>query len=64
MRRTGTGVRGRRFAAVMAVAAVAVGVAAGPASGVDSIRAQQWYLDAMHAPDMWKTSTGQALPRG
>ncbi|MEV6205958.1 type VII secretion-associated serine protease mycosin [Kitasatospora sp. NPDC051914] len=61
MRRTGTGVRGRRFAAVMAVAAVAVGAAAGPASGADSIRAQQWYLDAMHAPDMWKTSTGQGI---
>ncbi|WP_431678751.1 type VII secretion-associated serine protease mycosin [Kitasatospora sp. KL5] len=61
MRRTGTTVRGRRFAAVMAVAALAVGAAAGPASGVDSIRAQQWYLDAMHAPDMWKTSTGQGI---
>lgn len=61
MRRTGTAVRGRRFAAALAVAALAVGVAAGPASGVDSIRAQQWYLDAMHAPDMWKTSTGQGI---
>ncbi|MEV8097906.1 type VII secretion-associated serine protease mycosin [Kitasatospora sp. NPDC085879] len=61
MRRTGTAVRGRRFAAAMAVAALAVGAAAGPASGVDSIRAQQWHLDAMHAPDMWKTSTGQGI---
>ncbi|WP_344627076.1 type VII secretion-associated serine protease mycosin [Kitasatospora arboriphila] len=61
MRRTGTAVRGRRFAAAMAGAALSVGVAAGPASGVDSIRAQQWYLDAMHAPDMWKTSTGQGI---
>ncbi|WP_030275761.1 type VII secretion-associated serine protease mycosin [Streptomyces sp. NRRL B-24484] len=64
MRRTGTAVRGRRLAAAMAVAALAVGAAAGPAAGVDSIREQQWHLDAMHAPDMWKTSTGQGITVG
>lgn len=61
MRRTGRGVRGRRFAALSAVAAVMVGVAAGPAAGADSIREQQWHLDAMKAPEMWRTSTGTGV---
>ncbi|MFC5888674.1 type VII secretion-associated serine protease mycosin [Kitasatospora sp. CM 4170] len=32
-----------------------------PAAAADSIRAQQWHLDAMHAPEMWKTTKGQGV---
>ncbi|WP_234327240.1 S8 family serine peptidase [Streptomyces sp. NRRL WC-3742] len=42
-------------------AAVVVGPVAGPAVAEDTIRQQQWYLEAMHAPEMWKTSTGQGV---
>ncbi|BAJ28604.1 putative peptidase S08 family protein [Kitasatospora setae KM-6054] len=31
---------------------------------MDSIRAQQWHLDAMHADEMWKTSTGKGVVIG
>lgn len=61
MRRTGTAGRGRRFAALLAVTVVALGASAGTASGVESIRAQQWHLEAMHAPEMWRTSTGSGV---
>ncbi|MET7355938.1 type VII secretion-associated serine protease mycosin [Streptomyces mirabilis] len=27
----------------------------------DSTRSQQWYLDAMHADEMWRTSTGKGI---
>ncbi|MEU1506711.1 type VII secretion-associated serine protease mycosin [Kitasatospora sp. NPDC005748] len=37
------------------------GPAALPAAAVDSIRAQQWHLDAMKAPDMWKTTKGEGV---
>ncbi|MGW2702676.1 type VII secretion-associated serine protease mycosin [Streptomyces sp. NPDC001340] len=37
-----------------------VGVAATPAHA-DSIRSRQWHLDAMHAEEMWKTSTGRGV---
>ncbi|MEV7833610.1 type VII secretion-associated serine protease mycosin [Streptomyces subrutilus] len=36
------------------------GVAATPAHA-DTIRSQQWHLDAMKADDMWKTSTGKGI---
>lgn len=36
------------------------GVAATPAHA-DSIRAQQWHLDAMKADDIWKISTGKGV---
>jgi type VII secretion-associated serine protease mycosin len=37
-----------------------VGTATAPAQA-DSIRSQQWYLDAMQANGMWKTSTGKGV---
>ncbi|MGW6912840.1 S8 family serine peptidase [Kitasatospora sp. NPDC054939] len=49
----------------MVTALLAAGVIAGPAvapaAAVDSIRDQQWYLDAMKAPDMWKTTKGRGV---
>ncbi|MEV6779077.1 type VII secretion-associated serine protease mycosin [Streptomyces syringium] len=41
--------------AITAVLALAVPI--GPAQA-DSVRSQQWHLDAMHAEEMWQTSTG------
>ncbi|MGA5700652.1 type VII secretion-associated serine protease mycosin [Peterkaempfera bronchialis] len=37
------------------------GLAVVPASAADSIRSNQWYLDAMQAPNMWKSSTGKGV---
>ncbi|MDT0574112.1 type VII secretion-associated serine protease mycosin [Streptomyces sp. DSM 3412] len=37
-----------------------VGITATPAQA-ESIRARQWHLDAMHAEEMWKVSTGRGI---
>ncbi|WP_369364019.1 type VII secretion-associated serine protease mycosin [Streptomyces sp. CG4] len=37
-----------------------VGVGSTPAYA-DSVRARQWHLDAMHAEEMWKISTGRGI---
>ncbi|MFF9818349.1 type VII secretion-associated serine protease mycosin [Streptomyces sp. NPDC014006] len=37
-----------------------VGLGSTPAYA-DSVRARQWHLDAMHAEEMWKTSTGRGI---
>jgi type VII secretion-associated serine protease mycosin len=37
-----------------------MGIAATPAHA-ESVRARQWHLDAMHADQMWKTSTGRGM---
>lgn len=42
------------------VGALLAGVAATPAHA-QTIRAQQWHLDAMKADDVWTTSTGQGI---
>ncbi|WP_239092331.1 type VII secretion-associated serine protease mycosin [Streptomyces sp. SID14478] len=39
---------------------VLAGVAATPAQA-ETVREQQWYLDAMRADQMWKTSTGKGI---
>ncbi|WP_354637793.1 type VII secretion-associated serine protease mycosin [Kitasatospora camelliae] len=54
----------RRVAALLAVAAIGVGASPGTAFGVESIRQEQWHLDAMHAPEMWKTGTGAGIVVG
>ncbi|MBV6698699.1 type VII secretion-associated serine protease mycosin [Kitasatospora aureofaciens] len=61
MRRTNGRARGRAFAGVLLAASVVAGPAVAPAAAGDSIRDDQWHLDAMHAPEMWKTSTGQGI---
>ena len=61
MRRTDAGTRGRRFAAALLAAGVVVGMAAAPAAAVDSIRDQQWHLDAMKAPEMWQSTKGEGV---
>ncbi|MFC8453181.1 S8 family serine peptidase [Kitasatospora sp. NPDC057223] len=36
-------------------------MAAAPAAAVDSIREQQWHLDAMKAPEIWQTTKGAGV---
>lgn len=50
----------QRAAATAALGLLLVSVAAAPAHA-DSIRSQQWYLDRMHAEEMWKVSTGKGV---
>ncbi|MFI0239811.1 type VII secretion-associated serine protease mycosin [Streptomyces sp. NPDC016845] len=42
------------------IGVVLAGVTVTPASAA-SVRDRQWYLDAMHAEQMWKTSTGKGI---
>ncbi|MGW4362567.1 type VII secretion-associated serine protease mycosin [Streptomyces californicus] len=51
---------GLRFALTAAVSLVLAGVAATPVHAETSWE-QQWHLDAMHAKEMWKTSTGRGI---
>ncbi|MFJ2768382.1 S8 family serine peptidase [Streptomyces sp. NPDC087300] len=44
---------------VGALALVSVGLA--PAALADDVRSKQWYLDAMSAQDLWKSSTGKGI---
>ncbi|MFF5131246.1 type VII secretion-associated serine protease mycosin [Streptomyces syringium] len=46
------------MSAVSLLLAFAVSVGSAQA---DTIRSQQWYLDAMHAEEMWQTSTGAGV---
>ncbi|GAA2348082.1 type VII secretion-associated serine protease mycosin [Streptomyces kunmingensis] len=52
-------IRGLRLASAVA-GVVLAGVTVTPASA-ETVRAEQWYLDAMHAEQMWKTSTGKGV---
>ncbi|MFF1452641.1 type VII secretion-associated serine protease mycosin [Streptomyces sp. NPDC058274] len=55
----------RRSSAHRAVFSATVGLLLAGAAAVpahaDSVRDQQWFLDAMKAEQMWKTSTGQGI---
>ncbi|MGW5098827.1 type VII secretion-associated serine protease mycosin [Streptomyces nodosus] len=52
--------RAARVVASTAVCVLLVGGSATQAQA-DSTRSQQWHLDAMHAEDMWRTSTGEGI---
>ncbi|WP_051338727.1 type VII secretion-associated serine protease mycosin [Streptomyces flavidovirens] len=54
-RRTGS----RAFAA--ALAATALALLPAPAAHADSIRAQQWALDALHTDEAWRTTKGEGI---
>ncbi|MFF4549147.1 type VII secretion-associated serine protease mycosin [Streptomyces sp. NPDC001435] len=59
--RTNSKQRTRLWSAVSAaLGLLLVGIGATPAHA-DSVRAQQWHLDAMHATEMWKRSTGRGI---
>lgn len=52
----------RRFIPIASAALglLLVGLSTGPAQA-KPIRAEQWYLDAMRVPDIWKSSTGRGM---
>ncbi|WP_416977143.1 type VII secretion-associated serine protease mycosin [Streptomyces sp. T028] len=58
MHTSSTRQRGRRTAAAATLALLLVGTAGAPAVA-ESSRDEQWHLDAMHAEEMWRTSTGE-----
>ncbi|WP_228984937.1 S8 family serine peptidase, partial [Streptomyces sp. DH12] len=60
--RTTSSMRSRRplSAASAALGLLLVGIAAVPAHA-ETARHMQWHLDAMHAEEMWKTSTGAGV---
>ncbi|MFD0403018.1 S8 family serine peptidase [Kitasatospora sp. NPDC127121] len=61
MGRTNMRSRWRVLAAALLATGVVVGPVAVPALADGSIRTDQWHLDAMHAPEMWKVSKGQGV---
>lgn len=61
MGRTTWRVRGRRLAVAFLAGGLLAGPGALPAVAADSIRADQWHLDAMHASEMWQVSKGQGI---
>ncbi|MFE6504960.1 S8 family serine peptidase [Kitasatospora sp. NPDC057738] len=61
MGRTNARGRWRAGAAALLAAGIVVGPVAAPAVAEDTIRQQQWHLEAMHAPEMWKVSKGQGI---
>ncbi|MCP9944392.1 S8 family serine peptidase [Streptomyces somaliensis] len=61
---TGTARRLRRrvTCAVALVSAWTIGfVGLAPAAAAEDMRAQQWYLDAMHVDKIWKKTTGEGI---
>ncbi|MEU6506906.1 type VII secretion-associated serine protease mycosin [Streptomyces sp. NPDC046942] len=52
---------GRRKAAAAAVLGLLLIGAAGQPAYAEGMRAQQWFLDAMKAEQMWRTSTGKGI---
>ncbi|MEU1827247.1 type VII secretion-associated serine protease mycosin [Streptomyces abikoensis] len=51
-----------RRGTIVSSAAVLLALAApAPLTQADTIRSQQWYLDAMQAEEMWRTSTGSGM---
>ncbi|MDX3057950.1 S8 family serine peptidase [Streptomyces sp. NE06-03E] len=61
-RRVHLGQGGRLLGAVAVAAAWSVGfVAAAPSAAAVDVQSQQWYLGAMHAEEMWKSTTGEGI---
>ncbi|WP_164992502.1 type VII secretion-associated serine protease mycosin [Streptomyces sp. L2] len=52
--------RAPQSAASVLLGLLLVGVATTPAHA-DTVRSRQWHLDAMHADEMWKSSTGRGI---
>ncbi|MFF2730859.1 S8 family serine peptidase [Streptomyces sp. NPDC058008] len=61
-RRTPLGARGRLLGTMAVAAAWSVGfVGAAPPAGAVDAQSKQWYLEPMHAEEMWKTTTGEGV---
>ncbi|MFI9724597.1 type VII secretion-associated serine protease mycosin [Streptomyces sp. NPDC052396] len=53
--------RKRRSTVVLGLALPFLLLTPSTSAQADSVRSQQWYLDAMDADEMWKTSTGSGI---
>ncbi|MFD6276638.1 S8 family serine peptidase [Streptomyces sp. NPDC060209] len=61
-RRTSLGLRGRLLGTMAVAAASSVGFAgAAPSAVAADTQSKQWYLEPMHAEEMWKTATGEGI---
>ncbi|MFF2138148.1 S8 family serine peptidase [Streptomyces sp. NPDC058193] len=62
MRHVTLGLRGRLLGATAAAAALSLGlVGVAPAALAADVQSKQWYLNAMQAEEMWKTTTGEGV---
>ncbi|MGC0312487.1 S8 family serine peptidase [Kitasatospora acidiphila] len=61
MRRTGARMRGLRTAALLALSLSLTGAFAPAAQAMDNPRQGEWYLDALHLPDVWQTANGSGV---
>ncbi|MFE6187892.1 S8 family serine peptidase [Streptomyces sp. NPDC056465] len=60
--RTSRGSRGRLLGTLAVAAAWSVGfVGAAPSAVAEDVQPKQWYLEPMHAEEMWKTTTGEGV---
>lgn len=61
-RRTTLGLRGRLLGTMAVAAAWSVSFAgAAPSAIAMDVQSKQWYLEPMHAEEMWKTTTGEGI---
>ncbi|MDH6629304.1 type VII secretion-associated serine protease mycosin [Streptomyces sp. LBL] len=60
-RRIGRGVRPRQAGLLSVLLAASVALVPPTAAHADSIRAQQWALDAMHTEQAWRTTKGAGI---
>ncbi|MFB8107818.1 S8 family serine peptidase [[Kitasatospora] papulosa] len=61
-RRTSLGLRGCLLTTMAVAAASSVGfVATAPSAIAADAQLKQWYLEPMHAEEMWKTTTGEGI---
>ncbi|WP_327379606.1 MULTISPECIES: S8 family serine peptidase [unclassified Streptomyces] len=56
------GLRGRLLGTMAVATAWSVGfVGAASTAAAEDVQSKQWYLEPMHAEDMWKTTTGEGI---
>jgi type VII secretion-associated serine protease mycosin len=61
MRRTGARMRGLTTAALLSLSLGLAGAFAPAAQAFDNPRQGEWYLDALHLPDVWQTVNGSGV---
>ncbi|MEU4686284.1 S8 family serine peptidase [Streptomyces xinghaiensis] len=56
-----TGTLRRIVSAAAVTGLLAIGIGAAPTASAADVRSKQWYLDAMHAEEIWETATGEGV---
>ncbi|MFI6125310.1 S8 family serine peptidase [Streptomyces sp. NPDC051064] len=60
--RVALGLRGRLFGTMAVTAALSVGlVGTAPIAVATDVQSKQWYIELMHAEEMWQTTTGEGI---